>query len=678
MSDELLPPAAPSNGAAALVTQGFASAQGYAGAAFNEAIGFLGELSQTAAKLQTIAPVDGTLPPVATLVDGFTMPALPVAPADLSMNLPPVPAQPTLTPVVGFESSAAPEFTAQMPPIDLTFAAPGPLTAVVPTAPTLNAVVVPDAPDVVLPDVPTLLGVNVPLAPLLALPTFTAVTPDSPLAPDYIFSFSERAYTSSLLNDLRSTLDTWVNGAATGLSPAVEAAIWNRGRDREVTASGRKLAESMRSFARLGFTKPPGALALEIAQGLQESQSTLVDQSRDVMIKQADMEQANRKYAFDLAWKVEEGLITYNSQIAQRSFETAKYAQQIGIDIYHETVARYGADIQAFAARVEAYKATLTGELAKLDVYKAELEGQKLIGELNMQAVEVYKARIGAAQAVIEIFKASVDAANTEASINKTQIEAYAATVGAYAETVRAKASEYDMYATRVKAEVSKVDVFSAQASAYNSQVQGFKATVDALVAQKNIEIKVGQEVPLDLFKSLTEAYRTQVGAETERVGALVKTYEAGTSVFTAEVQGETARVNSEVAVIKADTDIATATGNLRIEAAKANINALMQQVNYLVESIKGGAQVAAQLAASALSAVNLSGQIGDHTSYGVGYNVSNAFGINNSTVNSTSTSDSRSSSTSELTSTSTNANTNTSTQVSTSDSTAHNYSYSN
>ena len=39
----------------------------------------------------------------------------------------------------------------------------------------------------------------------------------------------------------------------------------------------------------------------------------------------------------------------------------------------------------------------------------------------------------------------------------------------------------------------------------------------------------------------------------------------------------------------------------------------LIQQANILIEAIKGGAQVAAQMAAAALASVNLSAQVGDH-----------------------------------------------------------------
>jgi hypothetical protein len=617
------PPA--STGASALVTQGFASAQLYAANAFNAATTFLTNIQGVAANLQTIPSVSGSLTPIASAVAAYVAPALPIEPTGLTMNLPAVPTAPTLASVALLNTGAPPVFTAVPLPIDLTFAAPVPLTTSVPLAPTLPAVVIPSAPTITLPDVPSLVAINIPTEPLLNLPTFTAVQPSSPLAPGFIFSFAEPTYSSTLLTDLRARLLEWVDGTTTGILPAVEQAIWDRGRSRENTAAGRKMKESVRSYAARGFTKPPGALSVEIASALQDTQDTLSAQSREVMIKQADLEQSNRRFAFEQAWKVEEGLITYQNQIAQRAFDTAKYAQQVMIDIFHEVVLRYTADIQAYVAQVEVFKATITAELAKLDLFKAEIEAQKLIGEINTQAIEIYRARIDGVKAVIDIFKAQVDAANTAALVNKTQIEGFAAQVGAYAETVRAKAAEYEGYATRVRAEVSKIDVFKAEADAYSSQVGGFKALVDAQVASKNIEIKVGQEVPLDIFKSLTDVYRTTVSAESERVNAVTKVYEARAQVYGAEVQGETARVNASVETVKSQTSIAVAEGNLRIEAAKANVQALIQQTTVLVDAIKAGAQVAAQLAASALSAVNLSGQIGDHSSYSVGFSNSNS-----------------------------------------------------
>lgn len=610
------------------VKDGLDKANDYARDSYRDAGIFLDRLSGTAGQLTGgYLPVDPDLPNIALEVDTFQAPVVPATPTDLIMAVMQVPTEPVLAGVVVPTFGNTPAFTAQMPIVDLAITPPTALTTTVPLAPTLPDVTIPGAPTLVIPDVPNLLGIDIPVAPLLNLPAFVVVKPDSPLAADYIFSFAESTYTSTLLTDLRARLQEWVDGAATGLAAVVEQAIWDRARTRENTLAGRKMKESIRAYASRGFTKPPGALSLETADGLQTTQDTLSGLSRDVMIKQADLEQSNRRFAFEQAWKVEEELITYQNQMSQRAFEVAKFAQQVGIDIYHENVLRFGAEIQAYVAQVEVYKATIQAELAKLEIYKAQLEGQKLIGELNLQEIEIYKARVDAAKLVIDIFKAQVDAANTSAMVNKTRIEAFAAEVGAYAETVRAKAAEYEGYATRVRAEVSKVEVFKAEADAYSSQVGGFKALVEAGVAAKNIEIKVGQEVPMDLFKARTEVYRTQVGAESERVGAVAKAYEASIQGYSAQVQGESVRINSQVEVAKIDTSIAVAKGNMRVEAAKVDIQVLNNRTTLLVEAIKAGAQVSAQLAAAALSSVNLSAQLGDHQSLTDGYSQSSTYG---------------------------------------------------
>ena len=640
------------NGADTLVDKGFVAAQGYAQTAFSEALGFISELGSATAQLAALPYVDGTLGPVNDAIVAYTPPVLPDAPGDLTVNMPAVPQDPTLTAVAIPDLGSAPQFTATLPVLDLDQPEPAPLTATVPLAPTLAAIVVPSDPNIVLPEVPNLLGIEVPSAPLLAIPTFTAVTPQHPLAAQYNFAFAEPTYQSPMLTDLRNILQTWVDGADTGIAPAVEQRIWDAARTREYFSLQRKLKESFRQFATKGFTKPPGALAADLNASLQDSQSTLSGLSRDISIKQADLEQSNRRFAFEQVWKVEEGLITYQNQIAQRAFETAKFVQQVAIDIYHETVVAYVADIQAYSAQVDLYKAQIQAALTNLDVYKAQLEGQRLISELNVQTIQIYTAQIDAAKALVDIFKTTVDADNVKASINKTIIDAFASQVGAYAETVRAKTAEYDGYATLINAQVAKATVFKTQADAYTSQVTGFRATVDAATAQANLALRIGQEVPLELFKARTEVFRDQVTAETSRVDAVARVYGAQTQAYSASVSGEASRVSSDVAIFRGDIDLAVAQGNLRIEAAKSNVQEMLQQITLLVESIKSGGQVAAQLAAAALSSINLSAQLGDHYTFSDSNSNATSASVSSSAANNTQTS--------QLTSTSTGNNTNT------------------
>lgn len=641
----IAPAAAPvaSNGAQELVSNGFTTAQDFATQAFNNATQFMSELRSTSTQIAALPTITVDLPSLDGQIGDFVAPTQPVRPT-ADMNLPAAPSEPAIGNVSPLTVPDAPDFTAAPPSLNLP-AAPAPLTASLPVAPELHAVTIPSSPDFELPEVPTLVGISVPTAPLLNLPVFRAVLPDSPLAPAYIFDFAEERYTSTLLTKLRTLLESWIDGQATGIPAAVEAAIWERARKRELAAATRKVLEQTRTFTRNGFTRPPGALAVGIDAALQESQDALISNSREVMIKQAEMEQSNRRFAIEQSWKVEEGLIQYTGQIATRALEAAKYAQQIGIDIYRETVAKYRAEIEAYVAHVEVFKAELQGELAKLDAFKAEIEAQRLIGTLNEQLVNVYRARIEGVKGIVEIFRAEVEAANTQALVNKTTIEAFAAQVGAYAELVRAKAAEYQGYATQVQAEVSRTEVFTAQAQAYAAQVQGYKAGVEAQAEGKRIELEIATRTPLEIFKARTEVFRNLAAAEGTRVDAIAKMYGADAAMFDSLVKGEIGRIEGQSAQLKAETDMAVASGNLRIEAAKANVEMLAQRVNLLIEAIRGGAQVAAQLAAAALSSVNLSAQVGDHVSNASSNSSSNSASVSAvaqaSTVNSSSVSSS-------------------------------------
>lgn len=87
----------------------------------------------------------------------------------------------------------------------------------------------------------------------------------------------------------------------TGINPAVEAQIWQRDRDR-VTADGlRAESQTQNEFAMRGFSLPSGALAARLQQVRFEQLAKTQEQSRDVAIKQADIEIANVRFAVEQA-----------------------------------------------------------------------------------------------------------------------------------------------------------------------------------------------------------------------------------------------------------------------------------------------------------------------------------------------------------------------------------------
>lgn len=163
-----------------------------------------------------------------------------------------------------------------------------------PALPEVRDVAMPDAPTIVLPDAPEFLalqthtfgGINLHedwLDKLDEIPELSIMQPVP-------FSYSPGAkYASQLLDNLKATLNARIQGG-TGLAPAVEQAIWDRSRDRETVLALAREQEVMRGAEALGFALPSGVMAGQLADARREYHDKLSSLSRDIAIKQAELE----------------------------------------------------------------------------------------------------------------------------------------------------------------------------------------------------------------------------------------------------------------------------------------------------------------------------------------------------------------------------------------------------
>lgn len=269
-----------------------------------------------------------------------------------------------------------------------------------------------------------------------------------PTPPTNGFTFSEVPYSSQLLTDLRTVLDSWVNGASTGIAPAVELAIWERMRSKEVTAGMQKSGEALRSFSVRGFSKPQGALSVELQDAAQATQDNLVTAARDIAIKQADLEQSNRRFALEKAWDVENGLIQYTGQMAQRALDAARALQQMINEVYKVSVDGYLASTQAYKARVDAetsiFRARVDQNVAEANIRieAAKANTQKMIAQVSL-LTEALKAGAQSAASLAASALAAVnlsggisDSQSVSASMSDSRSQSTSASVGATSSSV--------------------------------------------------------------------------------------------------------------------------------------------------------------------------------------------------------------------------------------------------
>lgn len=110
-----------------------------------------------------------------------------------------------------------------------------------------------------------------------------------------------------LVSDAYDEATTWlvntITIGGTGLSPTVEAQIWQRGRVRILDEGNRAKSAILTDFAARGFTLPPGALF----SAQQSIEADILAKSSDLStttaIESAKIEIDNIKFAVDLAMK---------------------------------------------------------------------------------------------------------------------------------------------------------------------------------------------------------------------------------------------------------------------------------------------------------------------------------------------------------------------------------------
>jgi uncharacterized coiled-coil DUF342 family protein len=603
---------------------GYIIMQDYANEAFEAAMDFLEQLGDAAGNID-IPSVSITWKPLPDIPGMKTT----TAPADvtISPNFPGAPSDYIPGIITPPAIDEPPEFNVSDPNV-LYPNKPSPDDpGDVPTVPNVDTdFAYPDEPVIVLPDEPVLEDVVLPTLTPLEYPEFSAILPTEDLtAPSLSFQFTEEAYDSALLSAVSAELvDRVVNGG-TGLNPLVEQAIWDRGRDREEQIA-LKSADALRDeFAKRGHPMPPGAELERLADLQLEVLDKLASFNREVTIKQAELEQANIQHAISETIRLETVLVNNWNDIMQRKFAVAQYTQEAAINVFNAQVSLYNTRLQSYNIQATVYNILVSTEIAKIEAYKAELEGQRLITEINKTNVQIYSELVDALNTQIALYTAQLDGVRTKLDAEKTKIDIYLGEMQGYTAKIAAISEEYKAYKIEVDAETSKVELYSSQVDAYSSRIQAYTSEVNALKSISDVQIDQ-ERLRLDSYLGKLQAYTAEIQAETARVTAesdvyqtQVQAYGAKIDAYSKEFQGGLQQFNGALAENQAETDS-------QLKQAEINITKAVEENKILIESIKAGAQVSADVASAALTAISLgasmSAQGTENTNHNYSYEV--------------------------------------------------------
>jgi len=219
-----------------------------------------------------------------------------------------------------------------------------------------------------------------------------------------------------------------------------EQGIWDRARVRADNAFAAESVAAQRLIASRGMpTMPYGMLTTVLQAAKQKHLDTKAELNLDIATKQADLEQTNRRFAIEAAWKVEEALMRFMGEQQARAVEYLKAANSYLAEMYRSNVTMYGADVQLatanLGAQVDAAKisASIYGSNVQLTAAQmsAQVDHEKVVASVYGTDTSFAAAKVSAQS----------DDYRTLAQMYGSDISLLAAEVGAQAELIKAQGS---------------------------------------------------------------------------------------------------------------------------------------------------------------------------------------------------------------------------------------------
>lgn len=197
--------------------------------------------------------------------------------------------------------------------------------------------------------------------------------------------------------------DAITNGG-TGINAHVEAQIWDRDRSRILKEADRAEREVAQSWAAKGYSLPPGAETWQVLQVRKNAGDQIAQASRDVAIKQAELEIQNARFA------VENSIKTWTSAMAA----AADYIKALSVGP--------NSAMQVIPSITDSQSKLIN---AAGDYYRARIAVEELRLKASMPAAEwEQQARVKNAEWVMEQIKSQVSAAIAAAQSVGTQAAA--------------------------------------------------------------------------------------------------------------------------------------------------------------------------------------------------------------------------------------------------------------
>lgn len=589
------------------VLSGYSTLYTMANNAFAIATGAL----ETLGNIQIPEPPEIVAPTLPELDVELQLPADPSLPS-LSTSLESVPSAPSIhAPSISMPD--APQFEDAPLQINLP-PRPAELAEPVPAPPAIDYdVAIPDAPAIALPTEPLLGAIAIPDVPDIDVPEFTGIPPVAPLSiPTNNFSYAEEDYAQAL--DLQPAIDRMLSGLS-GFPPEIEQALFDRARSREDISARKAVQEAAEEWSARGFSMPQGELARRVDEIRQRNQDAVNTLNRELTVRMHEVKVQDLRFAVQQGLAYEGQLIDLHNQQAARKLQAAELTARIALEYFNANVALYNAQAVAFNMQVEAYRVQLLESAQRIELYRGQLEAARVSGELNEQQVRLYAERVRAQLVHVEIYRGQIDAARAHVDLVRGRVEQYRAIVEGFTSRVEAKRAEFQAWGEQVRAEGQKADIYRATVSAFAERVRAYSSQVDGLAAGARAQVD-SERLRIDAFQASLGVTRERINARAQQTQAIASLFDGQARIHTAKIGAVGEQARTTIAAYEAMTEAYRSQANVAIENVRVASENAGRNANLAMEAQRGIAQVAAQISAGTLSAINLSASIGASAGY--------------------------------------------------------------
>lgn len=588
--------------AKAFVSERFDEAQEYADKAWAkiEAGGWLDTLQNVASTGLTIQPVETPNYSYPTIPVGL-IDATPPEDPNITVNLPDsvadITLQPvTLTPVTNIPvlNVAAPNLSFDEKPNVEWPDDPG-------DAPVTNEIDVPDRPTYTLPTAPTIQQIVLPETPQINKPDFDGVAPDLDLIPPGMtFFFNEAEYKSDLETAIIEKLKTDLEQGGTGLGADVETAMWTRARERLRDQYEQSYRQAQQVHERMGWMIPSGSAVSQLQQIQNEHNRALAALNTEISIKQAELAKEHTNVIYSNIFN----LLNHSNAIAQRGFEAAKYTQEAHLNVFNAAIAYHNLKLQKFQTIAQVYEIQLRAALLELDIFKGELEGGRIKAEIQGLYVDLYTRQVDAIKTYVQLYQAEMEGARLQADMEKLKIAIYSEKIRAFGMKIDAGTAQYNAYASANQAEATKAQVYSEQVRAHGLAMEAKKTEASMNIAEAQAKIEVNKAL-IEELKARIARQSAEIEGVTKKADTEARVYGYRVDRYEADVRKGEAEIDGVIKAYDAQLRHEHNVISTELERAKTN-RALAIETNKLrVSAVDSGAKILGQMTASALSSVS-------------------------------------------------------------------------